>query len=501
MTTTEALSYVTKVLEQVDLYRHASSIVQYDMETICPPKGMARQGEVGAFLANQAFRLMKDPAFVEAAEVLYAGREELNEFERTLAEKLHREYLRTRRMTAEDQHEAARVANQAYVDWLSAKEADDFSRFAPSLEAVRRVEMKSISLMDNASPIAYDNLLDTYERGMTSAELDYLFGACRERLVPLLKRIMQSKKKIRRDFLTRPVTDRAQEELARYLLTTIGFDFSRGLLGTTEHPFTDGPGQFDERVTTNYDPVNFISSLYSVVHEGGHALFDMNQPAENWKHYITDMKTMGQHESVSRFYENRIGRSEAFLGLIYPKLREVFPEVMADVTPRELYEAVNIVEPSLIRTEADEFTYTFHIMIRYEIEKEIIRGNVSTADLPKLWNDTYEAYLGVRPAGDRDGILQDVHWTSGFGYFPTYALGNMYNAMYYNRMKEELDIDKAVSEGRFDLINGWMREHVFKKADRLAPREWIRDITGRDLTPDDFLDYLEKKYTDLYELD
>ncbi len=501
MTTPEALAYVTKVLEQVDLYRHAASVVQYDMETVCPPKGMSRQGEVGAFLANQAFRLTKDDAFIEAAEALYSGRDGLNEFERALADKLHREYLRTRRMTAEDQHEQARVSNQAYVDWISAKEADNFSLFAHSLEEVRRVEMKSITLMDNASPIAYDNLLDTYERGMTSAELDRLFGACRERLVPLLRRIMASKKKIRRDFLTRPVNDRAQEAMARYLLTTIGFDFSRGALGTTEHPFTDGMGQFDERVTTNYDPKHFLTCLYSVIHEGGHALFDMNQPAENWKYYMTDVKTMGQHESVSRFYENRIGRSEAFIGLIYPKLRELFPELMADVSARELYEAVNYVEPSLIRTEADEFTYTFHIMIRYEIEKEIVRGNVSTADLPRLWNDTYEKYLGIRPSGDRDGILQDVHWTGGFGYFPTYALGNMYNAMYYNRMKEELDIDKAVSEGRFDLINGWMREHVFQKADRLAPRDWIRDITGRDLTPDDFLDYLEKKYTAIYELD
>jgi carboxypeptidase Taq len=195
-----------------------------------------------------------------------------------------------------------------------------------------------------------------------------------------------------------------------------------------------------------------------------------------------------------------IGRSEAFIHLIYPKVKELFPDAMFDVTERELYEAVNIVKPSLIRTEADEFTYIFHIMIRYEIEKMIVAGEVEIDDLPKIWNDKYEEYLGVRPFDDASGVLQDVHWTSGFGYFPTYALGNMYNSMYAARMRKEIDVDEAVANGNFALINDWMAENVWKKADRLAPADWIRDITGRELSPDDFLDYLEKKYSALYGL-
>ena len=209
---------------------------------------------------------------------------------------------------------------------------------------------------------------------------------------------------------------------------------------------------------------------------------------------------MGQHESVSRFYENRIGRSEAFVRLIYPKVKEIFPDVMADVTERELYEALNVVQPSLIRTEADEFTYTFHIIIRYEIEKMIVDGTVSIEDLPRIWNEKYEEYLGVRPESDRDGVLQDVHWSSGFGYFPTYALGNMYNAMYMNRMKQELDLDAAIASGSLKEINDWMQTNVFARANLLAPKDWIREITGRSFTPDDFLDYLEEKYSRLYEL-
>ena len=195
-----------------------------------------------------------------------------------------------------------------------------------------------------------------------------------------------------------------------------------------------------------------------------------------------------------------IGRSETFVHLIYPKVKELFGEAMADVSERELYEGINLVEPTPIRTEADELTYVFHIMIRYEIEKMIVRGEVSIDDLSEVWNDKYEEYLGIRPANDAEGVLQDVHWTSGFGYFPTYALGNFYNQMYLAKMREDLDVEGEIAKGNFAAINAWMTEHVWKKADRLAPADWIYDITGRELTPDDFLDYLEKKYSEIYEL-
>ena len=251
-------------------------------------------------------------------------------------------------------------------------------------------------------------------------------------------------------------------------------------------------------MTTHYYPNAFASSMYSIIHEGGHALFGQLQPAEHHDHHIDNRMTMGQHESVSRFYENRIGRSRAFISLIYPKMKEIFPGLLDGVSEEEVYEALNIVEPSLIRTESDEFTYTFHIIIRYEIEKAFMSGEAKTEDLPRLWNEKYEKYLGVRPAGDADGVLQDVHWSFGFGYFPTYALGNMYNAMYFNRMKSELDVDHLIRSGDFGAVNGWMKENVFSKANVLAPKEWIKDITGREFTPKDFLDYLEEKYGELY---
>ena len=496
--TRDMLARLNAFLDEEDLLDQAAHSVQFDMETLCPVKGMEQKGEVLSYLTNKIFLLRRLPEFLEAAAFLYDARDELDEFDRALVESIHRHEVRTRRITPEQDREFSRIESKAYADWLSAKKASDFSLFAPSLTAVRDTELTRIELMEEKSPVRYDNLLDLYERGMTSFVLDDVFGRCKERLVPLLKKISGSPKKIRSDFLSRRVGDGAQERMARYLLDTIGFDMSRGALSTTEHPFTDSLGPDDERVTTHYYPEMFTSSMYSVIHEGGHGLFDQNQPRESFAHHISGLKTMGQHESVSRFYENIIGRSEAFISLIFPKAAEIFPDALSDVTEREFYEAVNIVRPSLIRTEADEFTYTFHVIIRYEIEKAIVNGDVRIEDLPELWNSRYREYLGVSPEDDRTGVLQDVHWTSGFGYFPTYALGNMYNAMYAARMRREFDLDGAVAEGRFDVINGWMKENVWKKADILSPREWILDITGRELTPDDFLDYLEKKYTALY---
>ena len=494
------LDYVKKVLTDVRKYVNAVSVLNYDQETICPPKAMEEQGEVMTFLENQAFKLKKDPAFLEAAEYVYAHKEELEEFDRVLAESLHRDYLKTKNLTPEKQEEISTAQNKAFVSWIRAKEQSDYSMYKEDLRRVRDLSLEEVSLREEALPVPYDNMLDDYGRGIHTKELDACFERCKERLIPLLKKIQASPVQIRRDFLHRTVTDEQQKQMADYIMQVIRYDLERGAIALTEHPFTSELGRDNIRITTHYHPDAFASSMYSVIHEGGHALFDQLQPRENYDHFIEGEKSMGMHESVSRFYENRIGRSREFVHLIYPKTCEIFPQVMQDVSEEELYRALNIVEPTMIRTEADEFTYTFHVIIRYEIEKAMMEGTVTMEELPELWNRKYEEYLGIRPQNDREGILQDVHWTFGFGYFPCYAMGNMYNAMYYNRMKEEIDLPALVAAGDFETINGWMAENVFKKADRLTVAEWIRDSTGRDFTPDDYLDYLEEKYSVIYEL-
>jgi len=328
--------------------------------------------------------------------------------------------------------------------------------------------------------------------------LDALFSEGVKRITTLLKKINASPKQIRTDFLYRTVTDEQQEKCARYLLELLQFDFKQGVFSVSEHPFTEMMGKGDTRVTSHFYPNLFLSNVYSVIHECGHALFEQLQPDEDHAEFLTDGKTMGMHESVSRFYENILGRSRGFIHLIYPKMCEIFPQVFRDVSEEELYEAVNYVEPSLIRTEADELTYTLHIIIRYELEKDMIGGKLTGKAITEAWNEKYKEYLGVMPENDREGVLQDIHWTDSFGYFPAYALGNFYNAMYYEKMKEELDVEKLLMQGEFAPINQWMKEHVFQKADRQNPSEWIEEITGKKLAADAFLTYLEQKYTKIY---
>lgn len=497
--TQEALDRVYKVREQCRTYVHAAGIIQFDKETVCPPAAMAEQGEVASLLDNKAYALTKEQSYIDDMNYLYEHREELDVWDQENVELFHRDFEKEKNITPEIQLQMSKVYNDGFVDWLNAKQQSDYRIFRPTLEKIRDVELQRYHLSEKKFDTCYDFLFDNYEAGVTTGDLDRAFGAFKDRCLPLLHRIQKSKKKIRTDFLSRPVPRYKQEMLSDRLMDVLGMDRQRSALTTSEHPFTDGYSYNDVRITTHYYENAFISSMYSVIHEGGHALFELNQPKEAWEHYLYN-KTMGQHESVSRFYENRIGRSKGFVHLIYPILRDLFKDEMADVSEQELYEALNVVESSLVRTEADEFTYTFHIILRYEIEREIVNNHLDLDRLPGIWNAKYREYLGIEPANDREGVLQDMHWSGGFGYFPTYALGNMYNAMYYNRMAQDMDIENTVAAGGMDKVLDWMKIHVFAKADLLDPKPWIRDITGRDFTPDDFLDYLEKKYTELYEL-
>jgi carboxypeptidase Taq len=494
------LDYVNKTMSRHEMYSHAGAVIGFDLETVCPEKGLADQSALNDFLADKDYRLLNGKKFVSAYEDLYAHLGELGELDKVLISALHRQHSETKNIPPELQKKFNEAFSKSYMDWLNAKKKSDFSLFRDSLEKVREINLKQIELNSERLPVPYDNLLNRYERGMTTADLDAVFSRCKERLIPLLKKIVASKKNIRKDFLSVRVKNEEQREMTDYLLDVIGFDKTRGSWALTEHPFTNGLYKDDARITTHFYPNMFYSSMFSVIHEGGHALFEQNQPRENYVHHIQTEMTMGMHESVSRFYENRIGRSKEFIHLIYPKTLEIFPELNG-VSEKQLYEGMNIVTPSLIRTEADEFTYTFHIIIRYEIEKELVNNRLPVDRVKELWNAKYKEYLGIEPDNDRDGVLQDIHWASGFGYFPTYALGNMYNAMYFNTMKKALPVAELVEKGDFKTIDGWMKDHVFLKANRLDAKSWIRDITGRDFTPDDFLDYLEEKYTELYELD
>ena len=484
-------------LNLIRLYDHIEGIIGFDFETSVPKKAMENEGDTMSFVSNQCFKIKKSKSFEKLVIDLHQELDSLDYLDQILVKYLYEDYLKNKNITPKMELEMSKIYNQAYIDWLDAKEKKDYNLFIPSFKKVIEISKKQIDLRDNRLDDLYDHMLDDCEKGMHQKELDVFFNDLKVGLIELIGKIKNSKKQIRKDFLDRKVPIYKQEAFSRYLLDLNGFDFERGYLSTTEHPFTSSIAQDDARLTTHYYEDMVLSNIFSIIHEGGHAILMQNEPTDDFNHFINDYVSNGMHESVSRFFENVIGRSKAYVHLIYPKFIESFEE-FSDISEQELYEAINIVEPSLIRTEADEVTYGLHIVIRYELEKRLCNGDLKVEDASKEWNRLYNEYLGVKPANEAEGILQDVHWTGGFGYFPSYAIGNAYNAMYLKELRKEYNFEELIAKGDFKTINSWLANHVFKDANHLEPKEWIKQITNKNLSAKDFLEYLNNKYKDIY---
>ena len=499
--TKKALKKLYKKLATLKQYDHAMGLLYFDLETIAPKQALEAQGDVLTFLDDAAFKISNSKEMKNLIVYLNDHKDELEYLDQVLIKHMYREYEAQKNITPEFNTQITKIYNKAHIDWLNAKEKKDYNLFKESFKNIVEMQEKVTNLRDYKLDYLYDNYLDQCEKGVLSKELDAFFDDLKKGLISLIERIKNSKHKIRADFLSREVPLYKQEEYGKYLLELNGFDFTRGAMSTTEHPFTSDIAKDDTRLTTHYYLNMFASNMYSIIHEGGHGIFMQRQKEEDYEHFINDEITNGMHESVSRFYENVLGRSKEYIHLIYPKFKEIFKDEFSDVSERELYEAVNLTAPSLIRTEADEVTYGLHIVIRYELEKAITDKKVSIDDASKKWNELYKKYLGVVPSNDSEGILQDVHWSSGFGYFPSYAIGNAYNAMYVRKMKEDINFEECVLNGKLDIINDWMQEHVFKKANELDPADWIKDITGEGLQAKYFLQYLEDKYSDIYQFE
>lgn len=500
MTNQQKVKQLFAILTEAEAYTRCMGKVSFDMQCCAPEEGMEQAGDDMAVLGRQLYKLTHSKKYERLVRELHEDSEGLSFLEKKAVERLWDEYRKTKNFTPAFSYEFDLAKNQSYGTWIAAKKAADFSLFRDNLETVVGFVRKSIDLRDEKPDTYYNACLDDNEKGGSQAQLDAFFAALKERIVPLMRRIAAEGKPIREDFLNRPCPVHKQEEFSRYLLELQGLRKSALVLMSTEHPFTQTFGSKDVRVTTHYYENNFISNIFSTLHEGGHAMFMQNEPAEFETYHVANGMSNAMHECTSRFYENLIGRSEEFVNFIHPKLLEITGDTFADVSARELYEAVNIARPGLIRIRSDELCYSLHIMIRYEIEKAFINGDIAIDDIPALWNAKYKEYLGVEVPDDAQGCLQDVHWTEMFGYFPSYALGNAYSAQIFHRMKQDFDASAAIAAGNLKPIADWMRDNVFSCASISTPDEWIRKVTGEPLNVNYYLDYLEEKYSRLYGL-
>ena len=494
----EALEQLEELQQKIFAYRTASSSLYLDGVTVAPKDTSAGRGVALSILAGEMHKLFANPGVGQLLDFLDSRRDELDPVTAREVTVLRRDYSKTARIPADEYMEYAMLTNEASDVWHRAKENNDFESFRPVLEKLVAFNRKFAGYYD-PDKAPYDALLNEYERGVDMAYLDKFFAAVREKLVPLIHAIGE-KEQLDDSVLHRHYPAEAQRKFSDFLMEVLQLDRAHCAIGETEHPFTLNFTSQDVRITTHYKEDDVSSSMYSVIHEGGHARYELNiDPALDYT-CLAGGVSMGVHESQSRFYENIIGRSLPFVQAIFPKMQEFFPEQLSGVTAEEFYKAVNKAQPSLIRTEADELTYCLHVMVRYEIEKRLIGGTLAVKDVPAEWNRLYKEYLGIDVPDDTRGCLQDSHWSGGsFGYFPSYALGSAYGAQMLRNMEQEMDVWGPVSRGDLSGITGWLREHIHKYGGMMEPADIVKNACG-DFDPTVYTDYLTKKYSGLYGL-
>lgn len=494
----QALEQLASLQTKMYAFRCASSSLYLDSVTVAPSDTAQGRGVALGVLAGEQHKLMTDPAVGELLDFLDAHSGELDQLQRRQVEELTRSYRQLQRIPADEYMAYAQLTNKASDVWHKAKENNDFAAFQPLLEQLVDVNRRFASYYD-PDKAPYDALLNEYERGVDSVYLDRFFAVVRERLVPVIHAI-GDREQPDDSFLHRHYPVESQRRFSDYLMDVLGLDRAHCTIGKTEHPFTLEFNNKDVRITTHYNEDNMASSMYSVIHEGGHARYELNIADEVQYTCLSGGVSMGVHESQSRFYENIIGRSRPFIQAVFPKLQEFFPQQLCDVTEEQFYRAVNKAQPSLIRIEADELTYCLHIMVRYEIEKQLIGGTLAVKDVPETWNRLYKEYLGVDVPDDKHGCLQDSHWSGGsFGYFPSYALGSAYGAQMLRNMEKEIDVWGPVSRGDLSGVSGWLKERVHQFGGLLTPAEVVQNACG-SFDPTVYTDYLANKYSQLYGL-
>ena len=494
----EALAKLAELEKKLYAYAAADSALYLDGTTVAPKDTAEGRGVALGILAGERHKLFSAPEVGELLDFLWERKDELDQLHRRQVEELRRSYAQLTRIPADEYMEYAMLTNEASDVWHRAKEKGDFELFRPCLEKLVAFNIKFAGYYDSTKA-PYDALLNEYERGVDMAYLDQFFATLRERIVPLIHAIGE-KEQPDDSFLRRHYPVEAQRKFSDYLMEVLGLDRAHCTIGETEHPYTLNFNNKDVRITTNYNEDDVGFSMYSVIHEGGHAKYELGISDEVQYTCLAGGVSMGVHESQSRFYENLIGRSKPFIDAIFPKMQEFFRSQLGDVTAEQFYRAVNRAQPSLIRTEADELTYCLHIMVRYEIEKQLIGGTLAVKDVPKTWNKLYKEYLGIDVPDDRQGCLQDSHWSGGaFGYFPSYALGSAYGAQMLKNMEQDIDVWGPVSRGDLSGVSGWLGEKVHRYGGLLEPANVVKNACGQ-FDPTVYADYLEKKYSELYGL-
>ncbi len=498
----ENLQRLKQRLHEVMDLRFAQSLAGWDQQTYMPKGGAEARGHMAATLASVEHEKFTSEEVGRLLESLQPYAEQLGDEsdDARLIELTRIEYDRAMRTPQKWVIENAMVTTVAHSAWENARKTANFALFQPELERVIELRREYAGFFAPYDHI-YDPLLDNYERGMKTAEIQAIFNQLRPQQAALIRQIA-GRPQVDDSFFNQPYPEQAQWDFGVEVVSRFGYDWNHGRQDRAAHPFTTDFGMQDVRITTRFDSQYPASSLFSTMHEGGHAMYEQGISTTLARTPLAMGASMAIHELQSRMYENMVGRSLAFWRFFYPRLQSYFPTQLGSVPLETFYCGINKVQPSLIRVELDEATYNLHIMLRMELEIALMEGSLSPADLPEAWNARMQEYLGLTPPNDAAGVLQDVHWSSGLiGYFPTYALGNLVAAQLWAKIQQEIpNLYEQFEQGEFSSLLAWLREHVHRYGAKYRPQELVEKVTGEKINPQPYLDYLKAKYSEIYGL-
>jgi carboxypeptidase Taq len=487
------------LLSKIADVQNAANVLNWDQETYMPTKGAHFRAQQLATLSGIAHELSTSNELGDLLNKLSFDTLLQEKEKRNIKESL-KKYNENKKYSTAFVQLLSNTISQTFQAWKKAKTENNFSIYAPHLEKLIKLKQEECELLGyKAHP--YDALLNQYEPGATTTDLELLFANVRSQLVPFIKQIA-AKPQLKDGFMFKHYDDEKQWNFGIILLKQMGYDFEAGRQDKSLHPFTTNFSAEDVRVTTRINEQDLNEMIWSCIHEGGHALYEQGLPAEEYGLPSSEYISLGVHESQSRLWENNVGRSLPYWKNNYAKLQHLFPENLKEVRVEDFYKAMNVVKPSLIRTAADELTYHTHILIRFEIEKALIEGSLAVNELPRFWNDKYKTYLGVTVPNDDQGVLQDIHWSHGsVGYFPTYSIGSFYAAQFYTQAKKEMEqLESEIEKGNMQLMLNWLRAKIHIYGKYYTAEELCIAVTGEKLNFKYFMEYAKTKYTPLYNL-
>lgn len=479
--------------------QRAIAVLNWDQETYMPKKGQSFRAQQIGTLSGMAHEIATSSAYEDC---LMSTQEDssLGAKDRRNIELLIKDLKKAKKLPSEFVIRLSKTTSKAFHAWVQARQANDFKVFEEALTEMVEIQREKATIYGYEKHI-YNALMDDYQPEATVEQIDKIFGDVRNQLQPLITKIAASRQ-VDDAFMYKHFEKDKQWNLGIAIMEKLGYDMDAGRQDLAEHPFSTTFSPGDVRVTTRVDENNFYDMLWSCMHECGHALYEQGLPEDQYGLPCGEAVSLGIHESQSRFYENNLGRSKAFWTKNYSDILETFPNQFKGIDVDSFYKAINIVKPSFIRTDADELTYHFHIMIRYELEKKLIEGSLKVSEVREAWNAKYKEYLDIEVPSDSKGVLQDIHWShGGFGYFPTYSLGSFYAAQFEAKMREDIsDYEDQVRAGNYTQILNWLRKNIHEHGRFYSSEELCKHATGEGLNFKYFMDYAEKKYGEIYAL-